>query len=165
MSNPSNKEGPLSSAANNELKDKQKRTNQVKVSLNSEELKNLDDLVIRMGSDRSSAFRHLLNLSSQNSLKNEDSRELQADKETTRGDVLISAVVSSYLLTHLHHVLQRAEYGASKEGRSSQAANFAQLRKVLCMDARSMKDASALGLKESDLDKCNESPSFQTKAA
>ena len=30
------------------------------------------------------------------------------------GDVLISAVVSSYLLTHLHHVLQRAEYWASK---------------------------------------------------
>ena len=81
------------------------------------------------------------------------------------GDVLISAVVSSYLLTHLHHVLQRAEYGANKEGRSSQAANFAQLRKVLCMDARSMKDASALGLKESDLDRCNESTSFQTKAA
>ena len=81
------------------------------------------------------------------------------------GDVLISAVVSSYLLTHLHHVLQRAEYGASKEGRSSHAANFAQLRKVLCMDARSMKDASALGLKESDLDTCNESTSFQTKAA
>ena len=81
------------------------------------------------------------------------------------GDVLISAVVSSYLLTHLHHVLQRAEYGANKEGRSSHAANFAQLRKVLCMDARSMKDASALGLKETDLDKCNESPSFQTKVA
>ena len=81
------------------------------------------------------------------------------------GDVLISAVVSSYLLTHLHHVLQRAEYGASKEGRSSQAANFAQLRKVLCMDARSMKDASALGLKEGELDKYNESPSFRTKAA
>ena len=81
------------------------------------------------------------------------------------GDVLISAVVSSYLLTHLHHVLQRAEYGANKEGRSSHAANFAQLRKVLCMDARSMKDASALGLKESELDKCNESTSFQTKAA
>ena len=81
------------------------------------------------------------------------------------GDVLISAVVSSYLLTHLHHVLQRAEYGASKEGRSSHAANFAQLRKVLCMDARSMKDASALGLKESELDKYTESSSFQTKAA
>ena len=81
------------------------------------------------------------------------------------GDVLISAVVSSYLLTHLHHVLQRAEYGANKEGRSSQAANFAQLRKVLCMDARSMKDASALGLKESDLEKCNQSSSFKTKAA
>ena len=83
----------------------------------------------------------------------------------TNGDVVISAVVSSYLLTHLHHVLQRAEYGASKEGRSSHAANFAQLRKVLCMDARSMKDASALGLKESDVDTCNESPSFQTKVA
>ena len=81
------------------------------------------------------------------------------------GDVLISAVVSSYLLTHLHHVLQRAEYGASREGRSSHAANFAQLRKVLCMDARSMKDASALGLKESELDMCNESTGFETKAA
>ena len=86
-------------------------------------------------------------------------------RNNKNGDVLISAVVSSYLLTHLHHVLQRAEYGASKEGRSSHAANFAQLRKVLCMDARSMKDASALGLKESDLEKCNESTSFQTKAA
>ena len=81
------------------------------------------------------------------------------------GDVLISAVVSSYLLTHLHHVLQRAEYGASKEGRSSHAANFAQLRKVLCMDARSMKDASALGLKDSDLDLCNGSNGFETKVA
>ena len=86
-------------------------------------------------------------------------------RNSTNGDVVISAVVSSYLLTHLHHVLQRAEYGANREGRSSQAANFAQLRKVLCMDARSMKDASALGSKESDLDTCNESPSFQTKAA
>ena len=81
------------------------------------------------------------------------------------GDVLISAVVSSYLLTHLHHVLQRAEYGASREGRSSHAANFAQLRKVLCMDARSMKDASALGLKEIDLDIRNESTGLETKAA
>ena len=86
-------------------------------------------------------------------------------RNSTNGDVLISAVVSSYLLTHLHHVLQRAEYGANKEGRSSHAANFAQLRKVLCMDARSMKDASALGLKESDSDQCNGSNSFQTKAA
>tara|TARA_B100000214_G_scaffold334977_1_gene277976 strand:- start:254 stop:610 length:357 start_codon:yes stop_codon:yes gene_type:complete len=86
-------------------------------------------------------------------------------RKNMNGDVLISAVVSSYLLTHLHHVLQRAEYGANKEGRSSHAANFAQLRKVLCMDARSMKDASALGLKESESDKSNESPSFQTKAA
>ena len=85
--------------------------------------------------------------------------------KSLNGDVLISAVVSSYLLTHLHHVLQRAEYGASKEGRSSHAANFAQLRKVLCMDARSMKDASALGLKENDLEMCNESHDCETKVA
>ena len=86
-------------------------------------------------------------------------------RNSTNGDVVISAVVSSYLLTHLHHVLQRAEYGANKEGRSSHAANFAQLRKVLCMDARSMKDASALGLKESELDMCDESNDCETKAA
>ena len=67
-------------------------------------------------------------------------------------DVLVSAVISTYLLTHLHHVLQRAEFGAVKDGRVSQAANFAQLRKVLCMDARSMKDASAAGLKDGDLE-------------
>ena len=67
-------------------------------------------------------------------------------------DVLVSAVISSYLLTHLHHVLQRAEYGAVQEGRVSQAANYAQLRKVLCMDARSMEDASALGLRDEPLD-------------
>ena len=67
-------------------------------------------------------------------------------------DVLVSAVISTYLLTHLHHVLQRAEYGASQEGRSTQAANYAQLRKVLCMDARSMEDASALGQRDEGLD-------------
>ena len=67
-------------------------------------------------------------------------------------DVLVSAVISTYLLTHLHHVLQRAEYGAAQEGRNSQAANYAQLRKVLCMDARSMEDASALGQSEDVLD-------------
>ena len=99
-----------------------------------------------------------------------DKRAIKTQRKKRRsngknGDVLISAVVSSYLLTHLHHVLQREEYGASKEGRSSHAANFAQLRKVLCMDARSMKDASALGLKETDLDMCNESNDCETKAA
>tara|TARA_Y100001970_G_C14258489_1_gene877458 strand:- start:2934 stop:3287 length:354 start_codon:yes stop_codon:yes gene_type:complete len=67
-------------------------------------------------------------------------------KETS--DVLISAVVSPYLLTHLHNVLQKAEFLSAKEGRISQSANFAQLRKVLCMDARSMEDASAFGFKE-----------------
>jgi hypothetical protein len=60
-------------------------------------------------------------------------------------DVLVSAVISTYLLTHLHHVLQRAEYGAQQEGRQALAANYAQLRKVLCLDARSMEDASASG--------------------
>jgi hypothetical protein len=65
-----------------------------------------------------------------------------------RSDVLVSAVISTYLLTHLHHVLQRAEYGAQQEGRQSLAANYAQLRKVLCLDARTMEDASASGAEE-----------------
>ena len=65
-----------------------------------------------------------------------------------RSDVLVSAVISTYLLTHLHHVLQRAEFGAQQEGHEGLAANYAQLRKVLCLDARSMEDASASGLAE-----------------
>jgi hypothetical protein len=65
-----------------------------------------------------------------------------------RSDVLVSAVISTYLLTHLHHVLQRAEYGAQQEGRQALAANYAELRKVLCLDARSMEDASASGTPE-----------------
>ena len=80
------------------------------------------------------------------------SRRATTRRSDENSDVLVSAVISTYLLTHLHHVLQRAEYGAVQEGRTSQAANYAQLRKVLCMDARSMEDASACGLKESDLD-------------
>ncbi len=72
-------------------------------------------------------------------------------------DVLISAVISPYLLTHLHHVLQRAEHGANQEGRTTKAANFAQLRKVLCMDARSMKDASATGMHEGDSEQLHDS--------
>ena len=79
------------------------------------------------------------------------------ERNSENSDVLISAVISSYLLTHLHHVLQRAEYGATKEGRASQASNFAQLRKVLCMDARSMEDASALGMKETTPEKFHDS--------
>ena len=79
-------------------------------------------------------------------------------------DVLISAVISSYLLTHLHHVLQRAEYGALKDGRSLQAANFAQLRKVLCMDARSMQDASARGMRDPSLENSHDSL-IKSKAA
>ncbi len=79
-------------------------------------------------------------------------------------DVLISAVISSYLLSHLHHVLQRAEYSATKDGRVVQAENFAELRKVLCMDARSMKDASAFGMVEVDAGKFHDS-NFGTKVA
>ena len=67
-----------------------------------------------------------------------------------RSDVLVSAVINTYLLTHLHHVLQRAEYGAQQEGRGALAANYAELRKVLCLDARSMEDASACGTPEQD---------------
>ena len=83
---------------------------------------------------------------------------------TEKSDVLVSAVISTYLLTHLHQVLQRAEYGASSDGRLSQAANFAQLRKVLCMDARSMEDASASGMPDSESDKLNQA-NFGSKVA
>jgi len=67
-------------------------------------------------------------------------------------DVLVSAVISPYLLTHLHQILQRSEYYAQKDGRVSHAANFAKLRKVLCLDARSMADASAKEIKDNDHD-------------
>ena len=67
-------------------------------------------------------------------------------------DVLISAVISPYLLTHLHQILQRSEYYAQKDGRLSHAANFAKLRKVLCLDARSMADASAKEISDTDQD-------------
>ena len=77
--------------------------------------------------------------------RNATSRSRVPRRRAENSDVLVSAVISTYLLTHLHHVLQRAEYIAVQEGRNSQAANYAQLRKVLCMDARSMEDASALG--------------------
>ena len=67
-------------------------------------------------------------------------------------DVLVSAVISPYLLTHLHQILQRSEYYAKKDGRTSHAANFAKLRKVLCLDARSMADASAKEIKDTEND-------------
>ena len=67
-------------------------------------------------------------------------------------DVLVSAVISPYLLTHLHQTLQQSEYSAQKDGRKSHAANFAKLRKVLCLDARSMADASAKEIRENDND-------------
>ena len=109
-------------------------------------------------------------LSKHSKLTNKKVASNRSGKRTRRSnknsDVLISAVVSSYLLTHLHHVLQKAEYGATREGRVSQASNFAQLRKVLCMDARSMQDASALGLKEGDLENFQDSnTSFEQKVA
>ena len=82
---------------------------------------------------------------------NDQHKRHRRSKENS--DVWVSAVISTYLLTHLHHVLQRAEYGAEQEGKNSQAANFAQLRKVLCMDARSMEDAWATGMKEEDYER------------
>ena len=88
-------------------------------------------------SQRSTIDKKKKKLSYPESLNNENS------------DVLVSAVISPYLLTHLHQILQRSEFYAQKEGRISHAANFAKLRKVLCLDARSMADASA---KEIDTD-------------
>ena len=83
-------------------------------------------------------------------------RAKKSMRNIEKSNVLVSAVISPYLLTHLHHVLQRAEYGATKQGKVSQASNFAQLRKVLCMDARSMEDASALGMGDGTSEKVNE---------
>ena len=67
-------------------------------------------------------------------------------------DVLVSAVISPYLLTHLHQILQKSEFNAKKDGRISHAANFAKLRKVLCLDARSMQDASAQEIIDTEID-------------
>ena len=67
-------------------------------------------------------------------------------------DVLVSAVISPYLLTHLHQILQKSEFKAKKDGRLSHAANFAKLRKVLCSDARSMEDASAKEIRDPQRD-------------
>ena len=75
--------------------------------------------------------------------------------ENENSDVLVSAVISPYLLTHLHHILQQSEYYAQKDGRKSHAANFAKLRKVLCLDARSMADASAKEIKDVENDLSN----------
>ena len=75
--------------------------------------------------------------------------------DNENSDVLVSAVISPYLLTHLHHILQQSEYYAQKDGRKSHAANFAKLRKVLCLDARSMVDASAKEIKDVDNDLSN----------
>ena len=75
-------------------------------------------------------------------------------------DVLVSAVISPYLLTHLHHILQKSELNAKRDGRLSHAANFAKLRKVLCLDARSMEDASAKEMRDSESDLF-----FNTKSA
>ena len=80
-------------------------------------------------------------------------RLLRSKKSITKSsDVLVSAVISPYLLTHLHQILQKSEFNAKKDGRLSHAANFAKLRKVLCLDARSMEDASAKENRESESD-------------
>ena len=83
-------------------------------------------------------------------------RLLNSDSyDNENSDVLVSAVISPYLLTHLHHILQQSEYYAQKDGRKSHAANFAKLRKVLCLDARSMADASAKEIKDVENDLSN----------
>ena len=88
-----------------------------------------------------------LDMSQRSSIEKKKKKIRQS--ESLNNDVLVSAVISPYLLTHLHQILQRSEYYAQKDGRISHAANFAKLRKVLCLDARSMADASA---KEIDTD-------------
>tara|TARA_B100000212_G_scaffold281188_1_gene221160 strand:- start:623 stop:946 length:324 start_codon:yes stop_codon:yes gene_type:complete len=80
--------------------------------------------------------------------------------KTKNSDVLVSAVISPYLLTHLHQILQKSEFNAKQDGRLSHAANFAKLRKVLCLDARSMEDASAKEIRDTENNLC-----FNTKNA
>ena len=75
-------------------------------------------------------------------------RSRRPRRSAENSDVLVSAVISTYLLTHLHHVLQRAELNATHEGRPAMARNYAKLRKVLCLDARTMRDASAMEISE-----------------
>ena len=83
---------------------------------------------------------------------NQRKKRISYSGNQNNSDVLISAVISPYLLTHLHQILQKSEFSAKREGRLSHAANFAKLRKVLCLDARSMADASAKEINESDKD-------------
>ena len=92
--------------------------------------------------------------SSQRSIIDKKKKKLiQADySNNENSDVLVSAVISPYLLTHLHQILQRSEYYAQKDGRISHAANFAKIRKVLCLDEISMADASAKEIKDTDHD-------------
>ncbi|MBC1261833.1 hypothetical protein FQK07_11280 [Synechococcus sp. BSF8S] len=76
-------------------------------------------------------------------------RQTSPRQAPTRGasssEVQVSAVISTYLLTHLHHVLQRAEFTALQEGRQPLAANYAQLRQQLCLEARSLERAPSGG--------------------
>ena len=91
--------------------------------------------------------------SQRSTIDNKKKRLVNSDSlDNENSDVLVSAVISPYLLTHLHQILQQSEYYAQKDGRKSHAANFAKLRKVLCLDARSMADASAKEIKDTDND-------------
>ena len=94
-----------------------------------------------------------LDSSKRSQMNQKKKRLVNSDSQSNENsDVLVSAVISPYLLTHLHHILQQSEYYAQKDGRKSHAANFAKLRKVLCLDARSMADASAKEIKDVDND-------------
>ena len=94
-----------------------------------------------------------INASPRSKTDNKKKKLIQSESlNNENSDVLVSAVISPYLLTHLHQILQRSEYYAQKDGRISHAANFAKLRKVLCLDARSMADASAKEIKDTDYD-------------
>ena len=94
-----------------------------------------------------------LDSSQRSTIDKKEKKLIQSESiSNENSDVLVSAVISPYLLTHLHQILQRSEYYAQKDGRISHAANFAKLRKVLCLDARSMADASAKEIKDNDYD-------------
>ena len=82
-----------------------------------------------------------LDSSQRSTIDKKKKKLIQSDSlSNENSDVLVSAVISPYLLTHLHQILQRSEYYAQKDGRISHAANFAKLRNCLLYTSPSPRD-------------------------
>ncbi len=82
MAESSKQEVVSSSVVKHEPAADRRRSNQVKVTLNNDELELLDGLVSRMSSDRSSVFRYLLNNSFQQNI-NDGDEDLNSENDST----------------------------------------------------------------------------------